>query len=154
MAAAYQQALRPRLLVPVAMAALLGAINLVSEEPLPLVYQGCALGGFLSYKLALLLETFQQNSLKVGAGRAGAWAVCAWWSGGRGPMTCCAAESLGVEVFGQQQAADSMVCVPAAGGQEQQHVLLYCHDTSVSSLCSLPRHRLRLRRQARACWTA
>ncbi len=88
MAAAYQQALRPRLLVPVAMAALLGAINLVAEEPLPLVYQGCALGGFLSYKIALLLETFQQNSLKVGAGRAGGWAVrvrrvgCACWSRG------------------------------------------------------------------------
>ncbi len=69
MAAAYQQALKPRLLLPVAMAALLGVYNLVAEEPLALVYQGCALGGFLSYKLALLLETFEQNSLKVGCRR-------------------------------------------------------------------------------------
>jgi hypothetical protein len=77
LAAAYQQALKPRLLLLVAMAATLGLYNKLAEEPLSLVYQGCALGGFLSYKLALLLELFQQNTVKV---RRGAQAGTATWS--------------------------------------------------------------------------
>jgi hypothetical protein len=100
--AAYQQALKPRLLVLVAMAATLGAYNQFAEEPLPLVYQGCTLGGFLSYKIALLLELFQQNTVKVrgalrradfcragqGAARAArrhAAAACALLQQGLGP---------------------------------------------------------------------
>ncbi|GLC49332.1 hypothetical protein PLESTB_000207600 [Pleodorina starrii] len=55
---AYRQALQPRLLVPVALAGLGAAYNRVAgpEASLDLVHQGCLLGGFLSYKLALLIK--------------------------------------------------------------------------------------------------
>eukprot|EP00879_Flechtneria_rotunda_P022186 GHRR01023409.1.p1 GENE.GHRR01023409.1~~GHRR01023409.1.p1 ORF type:complete len:275 (+),score=79.98 GHRR01023409.1:404-1228(+) len=54
--AAYQAALQPRLLVPVGLACLIGIYNAVSEEPLPLVYTGCFLLGFLSHKAALIVK--------------------------------------------------------------------------------------------------
>ncbi|EFJ50235.1 hypothetical protein VOLCADRAFT_104055 [Volvox carteri f. nagariensis] len=55
---AYRQALQPRLLVPVALAGLSAAYNQIvgPERALDLLHQGCLLGGFLSYKLALLIK--------------------------------------------------------------------------------------------------
>lgn len=59
--AAYQQALNPRLLVPVGLLGLAAAWNSVAPGPewqLGVVDQGCMLGGFLSYKAALLLKLY------------------------------------------------------------------------------------------------
>ncbi|KIY91228.1 hypothetical protein MNEG_16736 [Monoraphidium neglectum] len=56
LAAAYRASLRPRLLVPVGLAAAVGLFNALAEEPIPLLYTGCMLGGFLSYKGALLTK--------------------------------------------------------------------------------------------------
>lgn len=63
--AAYQQALRPRLMVPFLLAVLMAAYNKNSEQPLELLYQGCLLGGFLSYKIALILKIADDNAPKV-----------------------------------------------------------------------------------------
>lgn len=63
--AAYRTALRPRLLVLVGLAAALGAYNAAAPEPLPVVYEGCLLGGFLSYKVALLVKLFDELTPKV-----------------------------------------------------------------------------------------
>lgn len=70
--AAYRAALRPRLLVLVGVAALIAAYNKAAPEPLPLVYEGCILGGFLSYKVALLVKLFDELSPKVGR-RVSSW---------------------------------------------------------------------------------
>jgi len=72
--AAYRAALRPRLLVPVGLAALVGLYNLLADEPLPLVYEGCALGGFLSYKLALIFKLVDDLTPKVNVG------TCCYWA--------------------------------------------------------------------------
>lgn len=64
-AAAYQKALQPRLLVLVSLPLLVVVYNKVSDEPLPLLYEGCLLGGFLSYKLALLLKLIDDLTPKV-----------------------------------------------------------------------------------------
>jgi len=55
-AASYRAALRPRLLVPLALALGVAAFNAAAPEPLPLVDEGCVLAGFLSYKVALLIK--------------------------------------------------------------------------------------------------
>eukprot|EP00878_Enallax_costatus_P037279 GHUV01042097.1.p1 GENE.GHUV01042097.1~~GHUV01042097.1.p1 ORF type:complete len:207 (+),score=71.64 GHUV01042097.1:1019-1639(+) len=54
--AAYQKALQPRLLVPVALGCFVGVYGRVTGEPLDLVYSGCLLLGFLSYKAALVVK--------------------------------------------------------------------------------------------------
>jgi hypothetical protein len=57
--AAYKQALTPRLLVPVGLIAAAAAWNqLLPDYTLSLVDQGCMLGGFLSYKIALILKIY------------------------------------------------------------------------------------------------
>ncbi|KAG2497196.1 hypothetical protein HYH03_004785 [Edaphochlamys debaryana] len=65
--AAYQQALRPRLLVPVAVAVLAAAYNLVAPEEarLDLLHQGCLLLGFLAYKMALLIKLVDELTPKT-----------------------------------------------------------------------------------------
>lgn len=63
--AAYRAALRPRLLVLVGLAGLVAAYNAAAPEPLPLVYEGCVLGGFLSYKVALLVKLADDLTPKV-----------------------------------------------------------------------------------------
>lgn len=79
--AAYRSALRPRLLVLIGLAALMGLYNRAAAEPLPLVYEGCVLGGFLSYKLALLVKLFDDLTPKVAIARAvwsRLWALGRW----------------------------------------------------------------------------
>lgn len=66
--AAYQKALSPRLLVPVALGVFLGIYNRATGEPLPLLYTGCLLLGFLSYKGALITKLVADLSPKVGWG--------------------------------------------------------------------------------------
>ncbi|KAK9916142.1 hypothetical protein WJX75_009264 [Coccomyxa subellipsoidea] len=63
--AAYRQALRPRLLVAVVLAAAVAAFNTVSETPLGRVEQACLLAGFLSYKAALLLNVWDSLRPRV-----------------------------------------------------------------------------------------
>lgn len=71
--AAYQHALQPRLLVPVALGLTVWAYNQANAEyPLGTVDMGCMLLGFLSYKGALVLELVQDLAPKVGGtGRRG-----------------------------------------------------------------------------------
>ncbi|WIA14050.1 hypothetical protein OEZ86_012570 [Tetradesmus obliquus] len=55
--AAYQKSLNPRLLVPAGLGLLVGVANKVAgENGLDLVYPGCLLLGFLSYKGALIVK--------------------------------------------------------------------------------------------------
>eukprot|EP00192_Tetraselmis_astigmatica_P021331 CAMPEP_0117652974 /NCGR_PEP_ID=MMETSP0804-20121206/2935_1 /TAXON_ID=1074897 /ORGANISM="Tetraselmis astigmatica, Strain CCMP880" /LENGTH=267 /DNA_ID=CAMNT_0005459101 /DNA_START=94 /DNA_END=896 /DNA_ORIENTATION=- len=56
---AYSQALKPRLLLPVALAAGAWWFNQNSETPLGLVEEGCLFLGFSSYKLALVVEVWE-----------------------------------------------------------------------------------------------
>ena len=65
LAAAYRAAFQPRLLVLVGLALVMFAYNRLAEEPLPLVYQGCVLGGFLSYKAALIVKLIDELTPKV-----------------------------------------------------------------------------------------
>ncbi|KAI8476345.1 MAG: hypothetical protein J3K34DRAFT_401981 [Monoraphidium minutum] len=58
--AAYRAALRPRLLVPVGLAAAVAAYNAIADDPIPLLYSGCMLGGFLAYKGALLTKLLNE----------------------------------------------------------------------------------------------
>jgi hypothetical protein len=67
LAAAYRAALKPRLLVPVGMAAAVAVWNRLSGSPLPLLYEGCMMGGFLAYKGALLTKLLQELLPKVRA---------------------------------------------------------------------------------------
>jgi len=69
--AAYRAALRPRLLVPVGLACGVGVWNALSDAPLPLLYEGCLLGGFLAYKGALLTKLLQELLPKVRGGGGG-----------------------------------------------------------------------------------
>lgn len=69
--AAYQKALSPRLLVPVALGCLIGIYGRVTGEPLPTVYIGCLLLGFLSYKGALITKLVSDLSPKVGEAAMG-----------------------------------------------------------------------------------
>ncbi|GFR52709.1 hypothetical protein Agub_g15338 [Astrephomene gubernaculifera] len=64
---AYRQALQPRLLVPVGLACLAAAYNRVAgpDHSLDLLHQGCLLGGFLSYKLALLVKLVDELTPKT-----------------------------------------------------------------------------------------
>jgi hypothetical protein len=39
--------------------------NRLADEPLALVYQGCVLGGFLSYKAALIVKLIDELTPKV-----------------------------------------------------------------------------------------
>ncbi|KAG2443532.1 hypothetical protein HXX76_001884 [Chlamydomonas incerta] len=65
--AAWRQALNGRLLVPVGLAVLAAAYNRVAgpEAQLDLLHQGCLLGGFLSYKLALLIKLVDELTPKT-----------------------------------------------------------------------------------------
>lgn len=57
--AAYRQALNPRLLVPAGLLGACAAWNAAFPEfPLGVVEAGCALGGFWSYKVALVLKVY------------------------------------------------------------------------------------------------
>ncbi|GLI61890.1 hypothetical protein VaNZ11_004402 [Volvox africanus] len=64
---AYRQALQPRLLVPVSLAGLSAAYNQIAgpDGALDLLHQGCLLGGFLSYKLALLIKLVDELTPKT-----------------------------------------------------------------------------------------
>jgi len=68
--AAYQKALQPRLLVLVGLGVLVGVYDRVTGEPLPVLYSGCLLLGFLSYKLALVTKLVSDLSPKVGLSAA------------------------------------------------------------------------------------
>lgn len=54
--------------MPVALGIFLGVYNRVTGEPLPLLYTGCLLLGFLSYKGALITKLVADLSPKVGCG--------------------------------------------------------------------------------------
>lgn len=57
--AAYAQALTPRLLVPTSLVGIIWIWNAILPEfQLNLVEQGCMIGGFLSYKVALILKVY------------------------------------------------------------------------------------------------
>lgn len=57
--AGYRQSLTPRLLIPVGLVAGCAAWNtLVPEFQLSIVDEGCMLGGFLSFKIALVLKIY------------------------------------------------------------------------------------------------
>lgn len=59
LAAAYQQALTPRLLIPVGLVAACAAWNSAFPDMyIDVVNQGCLIGGFLSYKIALVLKVY------------------------------------------------------------------------------------------------
>lgn len=64
LAAVYSHALRPRLAVPLSLGLLVAAYNRMAGEPLPLLYDGCLLAGFLSYKGALGTAVVQALSPK------------------------------------------------------------------------------------------
>lgn len=59
--AAYLHALRPRLVVPIALAALVTLYNSFSAEPLGLIQEGCLFAGFLAYKAALITLVADAN---------------------------------------------------------------------------------------------
>ena len=63
--AAYQAALRPRLLVPASLGLLVGVAGALNGGPLPPVYQGSLLLGFLSYKAALIVKLVDDLTPKV-----------------------------------------------------------------------------------------
>ncbi|BDA44045.1 hypothetical protein COCOBI_05-2290 [Coccomyxa sp. Obi] len=63
--AAYRQALKPRLLVAVVLAAAVAAFNTLSETPMGRVEQASLLAGFLSYKAALFLNLWDSVKPKV-----------------------------------------------------------------------------------------
>ncbi|KXZ47348.1 hypothetical protein GPECTOR_36g71 [Gonium pectorale] len=69
---AYRQALQPRLLVPVALAAGCAAYNRLvgPEASLDTLHQGCLLGGFLAYKLALVVKVADDLTPKTYADAA------------------------------------------------------------------------------------
>ncbi|KAF8066269.1 hypothetical protein HT031_002592 [Scenedesmus sp. PABB004] len=56
LAAAYRAALRPRLLVPAGLGLALGVYGRLAGHPAELLYSGCLLLGFLSYKGALVVK--------------------------------------------------------------------------------------------------
>lgn len=64
--AAYQNALSPRLLVPVGLGVLIGVYNRVSGDTMPVLLSGCLLLGFLSHKVALVIKLVDDLSPKVG----------------------------------------------------------------------------------------
>lgn len=68
--AAYQKALQPRLLVLVGLGVLVGVYDRVTGETLPVLYSGCLLLGFLSYKLALITKLVSDLAPKVGVAAA------------------------------------------------------------------------------------
>lgn len=51
----YRQAIKPRLLIPVSLAAGMAAYNHVSQEPLHGMEQAALLAGFLSYKVRVVI---------------------------------------------------------------------------------------------------
>lgn len=63
--AAYYHALRPRLLVPVSLALLVWGFEQASGMEVPLLYKGCLLAGFLSYKGALVVKLVQDLTPKT-----------------------------------------------------------------------------------------
>lgn len=63
--AAYRQALKPRLLVPVALATCMGLYNALAPEPLETLYEGCLLLGFLTYKFGLVSKVVDDLMPKV-----------------------------------------------------------------------------------------
>ncbi|KAG2452284.1 hypothetical protein HYH02_003308 [Chlamydomonas schloesseri] len=65
--AAWRQALNGRLLVPVGLAVAGAGYNALAgpEAQLDLLHQGCLLGGFLSYKLALLIKLVDELTPKT-----------------------------------------------------------------------------------------
>lgn len=68
LAAAYRKALQPRLLVPIGLGCLIGVYNRVTGDTAPVLYSGCLLLGFLSYKLALITKLVSDLAPKVGVG--------------------------------------------------------------------------------------
>jgi hypothetical protein len=64
-AAAYRKALNARLLLPASLGLLLAGYDAVAGERLPLLYTGCLLLGFLSYKGALITKLVIDLSPKV-----------------------------------------------------------------------------------------
>lgn len=70
-AVAYSQSLRPRLLSLVGLAAAVYAYNvnadLLGARPLTLIEQGAVLGGFLSFKVALILQVYDELKPKFEA---------------------------------------------------------------------------------------
>jgi hypothetical protein len=63
--AAYRHALQPRLLVPCGLALAMATWNQVSGAPLDVIHEGCLLGGFLTYKVPLILKIADDNVPKV-----------------------------------------------------------------------------------------
>ena len=63
----YRYSLNPRLLIPIGLAMGCFAYNRVlgSETPLGLVEEGCLLGGFLGYKVALITKVYDDLKPKV-----------------------------------------------------------------------------------------
>lgn len=64
--AAYRQAIRSRLLIPIGLAAGSAAWNHVyPESQIGIVEEGCLLGGFLGYKIALFLKVYDDLKPKI-----------------------------------------------------------------------------------------
>ncbi|KAF6255644.1 hypothetical protein COO60DRAFT_1534221 [Scenedesmus sp. NREL 46B-D3] len=78
--AAYQESLNPRLLVPAGLGLLVGIANKVAggDNGLDLVYPGCLLLGFLSYKGALIVKLIDDLTPKVIV-QALVWRGCVGW---------------------------------------------------------------------------
>ena len=69
-AASYYHALRPRLLVPISLAAIMAAYNSSAEVPLSGMEESSLLLGFLSHKVALLIKVVDEVSPKGFAAEA------------------------------------------------------------------------------------
>ena len=65
--ASYYHALRPRLLVPISLAALMAGYNVIAETPLTGFQEAGLLLGFLSHKVALFLKVADEVAPKVGS---------------------------------------------------------------------------------------
>lgn len=68
LAAAYQKALTPRLLVPLALGCMMGVYSKATGERPDLLYSGSMLLGFLSYKVALIVKLVDDLTPKVSRG--------------------------------------------------------------------------------------
>lgn len=64
--ASYRHALQPRLLVLISLFGAIAAYNSAfPEQPLSLIEEGCLIGGFLSYKVALILKVYDDLKPKI-----------------------------------------------------------------------------------------
>lgn len=64
--------------MPVALGCLIGVYGRATGDPLPTLYSGCLLLGFLSYKVALITKLVSDLTPKVGAAVRGSQAALAW----------------------------------------------------------------------------